>query len=114
MTTPQREIARIGEDRDAFEAFYRTHVEAVQRFVARRVSDPHLAADLTADIFLAAVDSAAGYDPGRGPVVAWLYGVGRNAIAAEARRRTRELRTARRIEGRRLLDGASFTRIEER
>ena len=47
---------------DALEAFYRDHVEAVQRFVARRVSDPHLAADLTADVFLAAIDSAASYD----------------------------------------------------
>jgi RNA polymerase sigma factor (sigma-70 family) len=107
-------LDRIAREPDAFEAFYRDHVEAVQRFVARRVADPHLAADLTADVFLAAVDSAASYDRSRGPVVAWLYGVGRNAIAAEARRRARELHAVRRIEGRRLLDGAAFTRIEER
>jgi len=107
-------LARIASEPDALEAFYRDHVEAVQRFVARRVSDPHLAADLTADIFLAAVDSAHTFDPGRGPVVAWLYGVGRNAIAAEARRRARELNAARRIEGRRLLDGTGLARIEER
>jgi RNA polymerase sigma-70 factor (ECF subfamily) len=107
-------LDRIGREPDALEAFYRDHVEAVQRFVARRVSDPHLAADLTADVFLAAVDGAATYDSRRGPVVAWLYGVGRNAIAAEARRRTRELHAVRRIEGRRLLDGAALARIEER
>jgi len=107
-------LDRIGREPDALEAFYRDHVEAVQRFVARRVSDPHLAADLTADVFLAAVDGAATYDGRRGPVVAWLYGVGRNAIAAEARRRTRELHAVRRIEGRRLLDGAALARIEER
>ncbi len=107
-------LHRIAREPDALEAFYRDHVEGVQRFVARRVGDPHVAADLTGDIVLAAVDSAARYDPGRGHVVAWLYGVGRNAIASEARRRARELHAARRIEGRRLLDGASFTRIEER
>ncbi|HET6938888.1 MAG TPA: RNA polymerase sigma factor [Nocardioides sp.] len=107
-------LDRIGRDPDALEAFYRDHVEVVQRFVARRVSDPHLAADLTADVFLAAVDGAATYDSRRGPVVAWLYGVGRNAIAAEARRRARELHAVRRIEGRRLLDGAALSRIEER
>jgi RNA polymerase sigma factor (sigma-70 family) len=107
-------LDRIGRDPDALEAFYRDHVEAVQRFVARGVSDPHLAADLTADVFLAAVDGAATYDSRRGPVVAWLYGVGRNAIAAEARRRARELPAVRRIEGRRLLDGAALSRIEER
>jgi RNA polymerase sigma factor (sigma-70 family) len=107
-------LERIARDTAALESFYRDHVEAVQRFVARRVSDPHLAADLTADVFLAAVDSAASYDSSRGPVVAWLYGVGRNAIAAEARRRSRELHAVRRIEGRRLVDGSALARIEER
>jgi RNA polymerase sigma-70 factor (ECF subfamily) len=107
-------LGRIAIEPDALEAFYRDHVEAVQRFVARRVSDPFLAADLTADVFLAAVDSAATYDRRRGPVIAWLYGVGRNAIAAEARRRARELHAVRRIEGRRLVDGAALARIEER
>ena len=107
-------LDRIAREPDALDAFYRDHVEAVQRFVARRVSDPHLAADLTADVFLAAVDSAPSYDRRRGPVVAWLYGVGRNAIAAEARRRARELHAVRRIEGRRLVDGSALARIEER
>ena len=43
-----RELAEIASDPDAFERFYREHVEGVQRFVARRVDDPYLAADLTA------------------------------------------------------------------
>ena len=60
-------LARIASEPDALEAFYRDHVEAVQRFVAKRVSDPHLAADLTADVFLAAMDSAHSYDPAAGP-----------------------------------------------
>lgn len=57
---------RLNEDPEAFAAFYRRHVDGVMRFVVRRVSDPHLAADLTADIFLAAVDSGHTYRPGRG------------------------------------------------
>ena len=44
-------VTTIGTDPDALESFYREHVWAVQRFVARRVSDPHVAADLTADVF---------------------------------------------------------------
>ena len=111
---PYEPLSRIGHEPDAFEAFYRDHVEAVQRFVARRVDDPHLAADLTADVFLAAIDNAHTYDPRRGPVVAWLYGVGRNTIAAEVRRRSRELHAVRRISGQRLLEPASVARIEER
>jgi RNA polymerase sigma-70 factor, ECF subfamily len=94
-------LVLIAEDQDAFEAFYRDHVDAVQRFVARRVDDPHLAADLTAEVFLAAIDGASSYAPNRGPVIAWLYGVGRRIVAAEVRRRRRELHAVRRISGRR-------------
>ena len=52
MSIRDPDLRRIGTDPDSFEAFYREHVEAVQRFVARRVRDPERAADLTADIFL--------------------------------------------------------------
>ena len=114
VQTPYDPLTLIGQDPDAFEAFYRDHLETVQRFVARRVDDPHLAADLTADVFLAAIDSAHTYAPERGPVVAWLYGVGRNTIAAEVRRRSRELQAARRISGHRLLDPTSLANIDAR
>ncbi|GAA5142944.1 sigma-70 family RNA polymerase sigma factor [Nocardioides marinquilinus] len=107
-------LTRIGSDPDALEAFYRDHVEAVQRFVARRVDDPHRAADLVADVFLAAIAGAHTYRSDRGPVIAWLYGVGRNTIAADARRRGRELRAVRDLGGQRLLDAGSLARIEER
>ncbi len=114
MTGTYEPLTRIGREPDAFEAFYRDHLEAVQRFVARRVDDPHRAADLTADVFLAAIDGAHTYRSDRGPVIAWLYGVGRNTIAAEVRRRSKELHAARKISGQRLLDPASLARIEER
>ncbi len=35
----------------------------MQRFVARRVNDPHVAADLTADVFVAVIEAAAATDP---------------------------------------------------
>jgi RNA polymerase sigma factor (sigma-70 family) len=108
------DVRRIGDDPDVFEAFYREHLDAVQRFVARRVGDPHLAADLTADIFLAAIDGVRSYRPDRGRPIAWLYGIARNVVSAEARRRVRDLRAVRRIAGRRLLDADSLTRTEER
>ncbi|NRQ33840.1 sigma-70 family RNA polymerase sigma factor [Nonomuraea sp. NN258] len=105
---------RLNEDPAAFEAFYRRHVDAVLRYVVRRVSDPHLAADLTADIFLAAMDSAATYRPGRGSEIAWLYGVARNVVSAEHRRRAREARATGRVAGRRLMDDNDLARMEER
>ncbi|MET8305872.1 sigma-70 family RNA polymerase sigma factor [Micromonospora sp. NPDC005173] len=108
------DLAAIGTDPAAFEEFYRRHVETIGRFVARRVDDPHTAADLTAEVFLAVIDSAAGYRPERGSELAWLFGVARNVIAAEHRRVTRHLRASGRAAGRRLLDADDIARIEER
>ncbi|MGW2151741.1 RNA polymerase sigma factor [Nonomuraea bangladeshensis] len=105
---------RLHEDPAAFEAFYRRHVDAVMRFVVRRVSDPHLAADLTADIFLAALDSAHTYVPGRGSELAWLYGIARNVVSAQHRKAAIEARAASRVAGRRLMDDDDLTRMEER
>lgn len=99
---------------DPFEAFYREHIGPVSRFVARRVDDPHLAADLTADVFVAAIESAHTYRPERGSRTAWLYGVAHHVVAAEHRRARRETTATRRVAGHRLLDAADVARIEER
>jgi RNA polymerase sigma factor (sigma-70 family) len=112
---PPAELAWIASDPEAFEAFYREHVEAVQRFVARRVDDPYLAADLTADVFLAAIDSAHSYRPGRVEPIAWLYGIARNVVAAERRRSGREQRAERRLPpSAELIDADDLARLHER
>jgi RNA polymerase sigma-70 factor (ECF subfamily) len=108
------DLSRIAHDPDAFADFYREHVDAVQRFVVRRVADPHLAADLTAEVFLAAVGAAGSYRRGRGEPRAWLFGVARNTVANELRRSARERRANRRIQGRRLLDDDDIARLQER
>ncbi|MEU4332247.1 RNA polymerase sigma factor [Nonomuraea dietziae] len=105
---------RLNEDPAAFEAFYRRHIDAVMRFVVRRVNDPHLAADLTADIFLAALDSAHTYRPGRGSEIAWLYGVARNVVSAQLRRTAREAQLTSRVAGRRLMDDDDLGRMVEK
>jgi RNA polymerase sigma factor (sigma-70 family) len=108
-----QEPAEITSDLDAFERFYRQHMEAVQRFVARRVDDPYLAADLTADVFVAAIESAGSYRRSRGEPVAWLFGIARNVVAAEHRRQAKELRTVARIRGRELVDEDDVARLHE-
>ena len=112
----RRSFAEIGSDPDAFERFYRDHVELIQRFVARRVADPYLAADLTADVFVAVIESARSYRRGRGTPVAWLLGIARNVVAGEQRRTARDLRAASRVRGRELVDeydvAASHRRID--
>ncbi|MEU1510704.1 RNA polymerase sigma factor [Streptomyces sp. NPDC005811] len=97
-----------------FEEFYRRHVDAVTRFVARRVDDPHTAADLTAEIFLAVLDSAHTYRPGLGSETAWLYGIARNVVSSERRRVAREAERDRRFSGRRLLEADDIVRLEDK
>jgi RNA polymerase sigma-70 factor (ECF subfamily) len=108
------ELPLIAGDPAVFEAFYRDNVEAVQGFVARRIADPHLAADLTAEVFLAAIDAAPTYRSGRGAPGAWLFGIARNVVNAEYRRAGREQRANARVVGHRLLDPDDITRMQER
>ncbi|GAA4604796.1 RNA polymerase sigma factor [Actinoallomurus liliacearum] len=114
MAEPETGLSHIRHDPEAFEAFYRRHVETVNRFVARRVDDPHTAADLTAEVFMAVIDSAHTYRPSRGNEIAWLFGVARNVLAADRRRAGREQRANGRIAGRRLLDSDDIDRLVER
>jgi RNA polymerase sigma factor (sigma-70 family) len=108
------EVVAIGRDPDAFEAFYREHVEAVQRFVARRVESPEDAADLTADVFLAAIHASDGYRGDGAAPLAWLYGIARRVVASHHRSTARALRAVRRIDARELLDDDSTDRIVAR
>lgn len=104
----------IGTDPELFEVFYREHVEALQRFVARRVGERERAADLTAEIFLAAIDSAHRYRPRRGTPRAWLYGIARALVANDRRRRGREREREERFRGSALLDEGDLARMDAR
>lgn len=108
------DVTRIGIDPVVFEAFYREHVDAVQNFLARRVATPHLVADLTAEVFLVAIDAAVRYRTGLGTPVAWLFGIARRLVAAEHRRGQRESRATGRLAGRRLVDEDDYARLEQR
>ncbi len=108
------ELRWIGSDPDLFEAFYLEQVEGVQRFVARRVGDRERAADLTAEIFIAAIDSAHRYRPRRGTPRAWLFGIARVLVANDSRRRGREREGQERLRGSALLDEEDAARMDAR
>lgn len=101
-------------DPQLFEEFYRRHVDAITSFVARRVADPHTVTDLTAEIFVAVLDSAHTYRASRGSERAWLYGIARNVVAGERRRVARETDRDRRISGRRLLEPDDIASLEDK
>jgi RNA polymerase sigma factor (sigma-70 family) len=101
-------------DPEAFVAFYRRYLLTVLGFFLRRTGDPELTADLTAEVFAAALLAAERYRPGERPALAWLYGIAAHKLA-DSRRRGRVQDDARR----RLaldpltIDDAELARIEE-
>lgn len=108
-----RQLPLIGTDPELFDAFYSENLEPLLRFVARRVGDPERAADLTADIFLAAIESAHRFQP-RSTPRAWLYGIARVVVAEDRRRGSRERVRDKRLRGRALLDEEETAQIERR
>ncbi|MEO9325365.1 RNA polymerase sigma factor [Nocardioides sp. C4-1] len=104
-------VAAIGRDPDALEMFYREHIEAVQRFVARRVENPEDAADLSAEVFMAAIGASRTYRGDAAAPLAWLYGIARRVVANHCRSNARSARAVRRIDARDLLDEDAADRI---
>jgi RNA polymerase sigma factor (sigma-70 family) len=62
-----------------FEAAFRQHFPPVYRFIARRVGSA-LAEDLAAETFAMAYRRRGTFDPGRGSLRSWLYGIAANLV----------------------------------
>ena len=89
--------ATVAGDADAFALFYRRHLPAVLRYCAGRGAGREVAADLTAEIFAAALAACGRYRPAQGPAAAWLFGIARNVVLMSWRRGRVEDRARRRL-----------------
>ncbi|MBN6051293.1 RNA polymerase sigma factor [Nonomuraea sp. RK-328] len=83
---------------ERFSLLYDRYVAQIHHYVAGRLGT-QTADDLTAEIFLAAFHDRAGFDPERGQVRGWLYGIATNVVAAHRRRELRRLEVLRGIPG---------------
>jgi RNA polymerase sigma factor (sigma-70 family) len=106
-------ISEVSTNKVAFATLYEAHFDEILSFVTRRVADPHTAADLTAEVFVIALDRAGSYR-GQGSAGAWLTGIARHVVAAEYRRAARDRAAVRRINASRLLAADDIARLEER
>ena len=79
-----------GEE-EAFAALYRRRQGAVYRFALQMSGSAAVAEEVTQEVFLAVICGAAGYDPSRGTLVSWLFGVTRHHVLRHARRDWRYL-----------------------
>jgi RNA polymerase sigma-70 factor (ECF subfamily) len=62
-----------------FADVFREHFAPVYRFIARRVGTD-LAEDLAAEVFATAYRRRASYDPDRGSLRSWLFGIAANLV----------------------------------
>ena len=67
-----------------FEAAFRQHFPPVYRFIARRVG-PAIAEDLAAETFTIAYRRRVLYEPARGSLRSWLYGIAANLVRSHWR-----------------------------
>src|SRR6202023_2958160 len=79
----------------AFGVLYRRYLPIVVRWCWAQTGDRELAADLSAEVFAAALQSARRYRPEEGAPIAWLLGIARNKLL-ESRRKGRVEDAARR------------------
>lgn len=76
-------------ERAAISALYRRHVQAIYRYLYYRVGDEHTAEDLTAEVFLRAIEGLPNYEPRGVPFAAWLYRIAQARMADYFRRQGR-------------------------
>jgi RNA polymerase sigma-70 factor (ECF subfamily) len=84
-------------DPGAFAAFYDRYEASIIGYFARRTGDIELAADLTAEVFAAALTAADRYRPEMPTAAAWLFSIAHNTLARSLRRGRVEARARHRI-----------------
>lgn len=74
-------------DREAFAALYRRCRPDVYRFAVHMSASPTVAEDVVQDVFLAVIQDADRYYPGRSGVLPWLLGIARHHVLRWRHRR---------------------------
>ena len=78
-------------DEDAFAEIYRRYQASLYRFALRMTGSPWAAEEVVQDIFMTLVREPKKYDPQRGALGAFLYGIARNRVLKQLERAPREL-----------------------
>jgi RNA polymerase sigma factor (sigma-70 family) len=83
-----RLVERSRKEPDGFTGIYDRYFPVIHRYVASRLG-PQTADDLAAETFLVAFRKRARFDPVRGTVRPWLFGIATNLVAQHRRAETR-------------------------
>jgi RNA polymerase sigma-70 factor, ECF subfamily len=67
-------------DEEAFSVLYRRRQGPVYRFALQMTGNVVIAEDVTQEVFMALLQKTAKYDPGRGTLASFLFGIARNMV----------------------------------
>jgi RNA polymerase sigma-70 factor (ECF subfamily) len=85
-------LRRAGKgDEEAFTLLYRRHQAALYRFALRMSGNAWAAEEIVQDVFMTLMRDPKKYDPARGTVGGFLYGVTRNRVLKHLERPQREV-----------------------
>jgi RNA polymerase sigma-70 factor (ECF subfamily) len=90
-------LAASRSEPDAFAAFYERYEGSVVGYFARRTGDPEVAADLTAEVFAAALGAAHRYRPETPSAAGWLFTIAHHKLIKSLRRGRVEANARRRL-----------------
>ena len=76
------ELLRLmaSKNEQAFTVLYQRRQRAVYRFALQMSGSPSVAEETTQEVFLILLHEGSGYDPARGPLASYLYGVARRLV----------------------------------
>ena len=78
-------------DEEAFTSLYRRHQAALFRFVLRMTGSAWAGEEIVQDIFMILLRDPRKFDPARGTLGAYLYGIARNRVMKHVERNPREV-----------------------
>ena len=76
-------------DQAAFQTLYRRHRSGLYSFALLHCGAPDVAADVVQDVFMGLLNDSYGFDPLKGMLANFLYGVARNLVLGHARQNSR-------------------------
>jgi RNA polymerase sigma factor (sigma-70 family) len=94
----------VGPAAGDFADVYERYFADIHRYIAGRLGRD-VADDIAADTFVIALRKYGGFDAGRGPVRAWLYGIATNLVAQHRRAEQRRYRALARARPEQAADG---------
>ena len=77
-------------DEDAFTLVYRRHQAAIYRFALRMSGHAWASEEIVQDVFMTLMRDPKKYDPERGPLAAYLYGIARNRVLQRIQKQWRD------------------------